>query len=169
MLNYTIRSRKRYMRIIFSIGSVFILSAGSIAHAIDPILSPADIEYREQKTLDLLSNIDAYNVNDERLRLDSAKAHYNMGNIYYHKGEYELSVREYYQAVILMPNDPDSHYNLAFVSGEHLNDYKTALKHYQMYLYLKPHAEDKYLVRRKIKVAKVSLRSIIDSPLMNKY
>ncbi len=124
-----------------------------------------DVQSRERKTLDLLSKIDAFTERDESLRKDSAKAHYNMGNIYYHKGEYEIAAREYYQAVTLMPDDPDSHYNLAFVSGEHLKDFRTALKHYKMYLYLKPNAEDVDFVKEKIIAAQLVLRNAVDSPL----
>ena len=123
------------------------------------------VKGREYHTLDLISNIDTYNINDKRLRLDSAKAHYNMGNIYYYKGEYEIAAREYYQAVTLMPNDPDAHFNLAFVSGTQLKDYRTALKHYKMYLYLKPNAEDRPFVNEKILEAQLALRGKIDSPL----
>ena len=88
-----------------------------------------------------------------------------MGNIYFQKGEFEIAVREYYQAVTLMPDDPDAHYNLAFVSGGYLEDYKTALKHYQMYLYLSPNARDIKFVKEKILQAKLALRSRVDSPL----
>ena len=51
----------------------------------------AETKAREYQTLDLISNIDSYNINNERLRFDSAKAHYNMGNIYFYKGEYEIA------------------------------------------------------------------------------
>jgi len=120
---------------------------------------------RESKTLELLSRIDAFSEQDPKIREDAARAHYNMGNIYYQKGKYEIASREYYQAVALMPDDPDAHYNLAYVSGEHLNDFKTALKHYQMYLYLRPDAKDAHLVRNKINEAALAIRSIVDSPL----
>ena len=123
---------------------------------------------REAKTLDLLSRIDAFAEDDPRLRSDAAKAHYNMGNIYYHKGEYEIAAREYYQAVVLMPDDPDSHYNLAFVSGEHLRDYRTALKHYKMYLYLNPGAQDRQFVQEKVVHAELALGSEVISPLEEK-
>ncbi len=125
----------------------------------------ADIEQREEKTLELLMKIDAFTEQDEDLKLDAAKAHYNIGNIYFQKGEYEIAAREYYQAVALMPDDPDSHYNLAYVSGEFLNDYPTALKHYQMYLYLNPNAKDIELVREKIVSANLHIRNSIDSPI----
>lgn len=127
-----------------------------------------EVVQREEQTFDLLSKIDAFSEKDDRLRLDSAKAHYNMGNIYYYKGEYEIASREYFQAVVLMPDDPDSHYNLAYVSGEHLNDFQTALKHYKMYLYLNPKARDVALVKEKIIEAKLTLRSYVNSPLENK-
>jgi len=64
-----------------------------------------------------------------------------------------------------MPNDPDSHYNLAFVSGEFLLDYKTALKHYRVYLYLKPDSDDAHVVRNKIAQTQLALEAITDSPL----
>ncbi|MGE0269224.1 MAG: tetratricopeptide repeat protein [Candidatus Omnitrophota bacterium] len=151
---------------------------GSIALIVGLILShtvPAaadmlnkDIRDREYKTNNLISNIDLYNINDKRLREDAAKAHYNMGNIYFEKGQYEIAVREYYQAVTLMPNDPDTHYNLAFVSGEHLKDFKTALKHYKMYLYLNPEASDKRFVNEKIMQAQLEIRGKLDSVLEKK-
>jgi tetratricopeptide (TPR) repeat protein len=124
-----------------------------------------DVADYEMKTLELLAKIDAFTEDDPVLRLDAAKAHYNMGNIYFQKGKYEIASREYYQAVTLMPDDPDAHYNLAYVSGEHLNDFQTALKHYKLYLYLQPDAADAHLVRGKIREAELALRAVVDSPL----
>ncbi|MCA9408495.1 MAG: tetratricopeptide repeat protein [Candidatus Omnitrophica bacterium] len=124
-----------------------------------------EVKDRESKTMNILSRIDAFAEEDEQLRMDSARAHYNMGNIYYEKGEYEIAAREYYQAVTLMPNDPDAHYNLAFVSAEFLNDPKTAIKHYQTYLYLAPSAQDAHVVREKIMHEQLILKAKVDSPL----
>lgn len=129
--------------------------------------NPVTID-REGKTIDLLTKIDAFTESDERLRKDAAIAHYNMGNIYFHKGEYEIASREYYQAVTLMPDDPDCHFNLAFVSGEHLKDQRTALKHYNMYLYLNPNARDAHFVREKILFAQMKIHAEIDSPIQEK-
>ena len=127
-----------------------------------------DVKTREMKTLDLLTRIDAFNEADEKLKEDAAKAHYNMGNIYFQKGEFEIAAREYYQAVTLMPDDPDSHYNLALISGEYLNDQSTALKHYQMYLYLNPEAKDADFVKEKIIHAKMLIGATVDSHLEDK-
>jgi len=125
----------------------------------------SDIMDYEKKTMELLAKIDAFTEDDPVLRMDAAKAHYNMGNIYYEKGKYEIASREFYQAVVLMPDDPDAHYNLAYVSAEHLNDYKTAVKHYRQYLYLKPDAPDAPMVKGKIQEAEMALRAVVDSPL----
>ena len=127
-----------------------------------------DVKNREMKTMDLLTRIDAFNEADVKLKADAAKAHYNMGNIYFEKGEYEIAAREYYQAVTLMPDDPDAHYNLALVSGEYLNDIKTALKHYQMYLYLNPQAKDMDFVKEKIAHAQMLLDGKVNSRLEDK-
>jgi len=119
----------------------------------------------EAKTNEMLSKGGDMDPQDQNFRAELAKAHYNMGNIYFQRGEYQRAVVEYYQAVDLVPNDPDTHYNLAFVSGEYLGDQETALKHYQWYMYLKPDAADAPAVKEKILEAKLSLRSKIDSPL----
>ncbi len=119
----------------------------------------------EEATYNILSHGSELNPNDEVFRDELAKAHYNMGNIFFQRGEYQRSVVEYYQSVDLSPYDPDTHYNLAFVSSEYLKDPETALKHYQWYLYLKPEANDKDLVREKMVSAKLQIRGQIDSPL----
>ena len=119
----------------------------------------------ETKTNEMLSKGEDVDSQDKNFKEELAKAHYNMGNIYFERGEYQRAVVEYYQAVDLMPNDPDTHYNLAFVSGEYLGDQEAALKHYQWYLYLKPDAPDIASVKEKILQAKFSLRSKVDSPL----
>jgi len=119
----------------------------------------------EAKTNEMLAKGGDMDPQDQTFREELAKAHYNMGNIYFQRGEYQRAVVEYYQAVDLTPNDPDTHYNLAFVSGEYLGDQETALKHYQWYLYLKPDAADAPAVKEKIIMAKLSLRSKVDSPL----
>ena len=119
----------------------------------------------ENKTNEMLSKGGDMDPQDQKFREELAKAHYNMGNIYFQRGEYQRAVVEYYQAVDLTPNDPDTHYNLAFVSGEYLGDQETALKHYQWYLYLKPNASDSPIIKEKIIEAKFTLRSKVDSPL----
>jgi len=119
----------------------------------------------EEKTNEMLSKGGDIDPQDKNFREELAKAHYNMGNIYFQRGEYQRAVVEYYQAVDLTPNDPDTHYNLAFVSGEYLGDQETALKHYQWYLYLKPDADDSSAVKEKIMEAKLALRGRIDSPI----
>lgn len=119
----------------------------------------------EAKTNEMLAKGGDMDPQDQSFREELAKAHYNMGNIYFERGEYQRAVVEYYQAVDLTPNDPDTHYNLAFVSGEYLGDQETALKHYQWYLYLKPDASDASAVKEKIMEAKLAVRSKIDSPI----
>ena len=119
----------------------------------------------EAKTNEMLSKGGDIDPQDKNFREELAKAHYNMGNIYFQRGEYQRAVVEYYQAVDLTPNDPDTHYNLAFVSGEYLGDQETALKHYEWYLYLKPDAPDSSTVKEKIMEAKLSVRGRIESPI----
>ncbi len=113
----------------------------------------------------ILSKLRKLNLENNRLRADAAKVHYNLGNIFFLRAEYEKAAAEYKVAVTLMPYDADAHYNLAFVCGEFLNDQRSALIHYQRYLYLNPDAEDADLVKEKILAAKLTLKSIVDSTI----
>lgn len=140
------------------------------AKAPEPVEKKADPDQAisaqmEEQTYDILSRGAQLDPNDENFKEELAKAHYNMGNIFFQRGEYQRSVVEFYQAVDLSPYDADTHFNLAFVSGEYLKDQETALKHYQWYLYLRPEAEDIDLVKEKMAAAKLAIRSRIDSPL----
>jgi tetratricopeptide (TPR) repeat protein len=127
-----------------------------------PLINPADVEKQANEILQKGGDLDP---EDEKFKEELARAHYNMGNVYFERGEYQRSVVEYYQAVDLMPYDADAHYNLAYVSGEFIGDQETALKHYQWYLYLKPAAQDRKLVEEKIVGAKLVGRSHVESRL----
>ncbi|MBF0486095.1 MAG: tetratricopeptide repeat protein [Candidatus Omnitrophica bacterium] len=121
-----------------------------------PAVPPVEVEKKANEILQKGGDLDP---EDEKFKEELARAHYNMGNVYFERGEYQRSVVEYYQAVDLMPYDADAHYNLAFVSGEYIGDQETALKHYQWYLYLKPNASDKKLVEEKMVGARLHARS----------
>jgi tetratricopeptide (TPR) repeat protein len=117
----------------------------------------------ERKANEILMKGGDLDPEDQKFKEELARAHYNMGNVYFERGEYQRSVVEYYQAVDLMPYDADAHYNLAFVSGEYIGDQETALKHYQWYLYLKPDAQDKKMIEEKIVAAKLNLRGRVSN------
>lgn len=130
-----------------------------------PAMTALEVEKQANEVLQKGGDLDP---EDEKFKEELARAHYNMGNVYFERGEYQRSVVEYYQAVDLMPYDADAHYNLAFVSGEYIGDQETALKHYQWYLYLKPNAPDRKAVEEKIVASKLHGRSqlpmVIDRP-----
>jgi len=123
----------------------------------------------EKKANEVLMKGGDLDPEDEKFKEELARAHYNMGNVYFERGEYQRAAVEYYQAVDLMPYDADAHYNLAFVSGEYVGDQPTALKHYQWYLYLKPKAEDRKLIEEKIVNAKMNLRGRLETTNADKH
>lgn len=129
----------------------------------EPVIDKAALAAQENK--DLMAMIDSINLEGERLKQDTAKVHYNMGNIHFHKREYKKAVEEYKKALKLVPADAAAHFNLAFVSGEYLFDHKTAIKHYREYLLLSPDAPDTPAVRERLLQAELSVRVSIDSPI----
>src|SRR5690349_23486757 len=57
---------------------------------------------------------------DQQFKEELGKAHYNMGNIYFDRGEYQRAIVEYYQAVDLMPNDPDTDRKSTRLNSSHV-------------------------------------------------
>ena len=118
-----------------------------------------------QKTLKVLTMLNEFSEKTQQAQKDEGKIHYNMGNIFFHQGQYARAAKEYREAVVLMPDDYNAHFNLAFVSSEFMLDPKTALKHYKMYLQLNTGADDAALVKEKILAAELDLSSKTDSSL----
>jgi len=124
----------------------------------------------DSQTTAILGEINAISEQNDDLRRDEAKVHYNMGNKLFHAGEYARAVTEYQKALELRPDDANTHFNLAFVSGEFMKDYKTAEKHYRLYLILNPGAPDANLVKEKVIEAELILKTMLsNSPSENEW
>jgi tetratricopeptide (TPR) repeat protein len=124
-----------------------------------------DVPKTQDSEWDVLAMIEHVQKKNEAVMKDEAKVHYNMGNVFFKQGNYQKSMEEFRMAVELYPQDANSHFNLAFVSGEYLSDYVTALRHYRWYLYYDPQADDAHLVKERILEAELYLKSQISSPL----
>ncbi|HRZ39955.1 MAG TPA: tetratricopeptide repeat protein [Candidatus Omnitrophota bacterium] len=112
--------------------------------------------------LDVVSMLAEMEDTQKQIREDEARLHYNMGNIFFHKGKYEQAAEEYRKTLELNPADASAHFNLAFVCGDYLKDFPSAVAHYEEYLFLNPDAEDSPLVQEKVLEAKLYIRSQID-------
>ncbi len=119
----------------------------------------------ESSTQNVTAQISTISQENKKLKEDSAKLHYNLANTFFEQGKYKKAVAEYQKVVALLPNDAAAHYNLAFVSGEFLDDYPLALEHYRQYLHINPQAEDAYYVKEKILEAELRVKTHIDSSL----
>jgi len=73
--------------------------------------------------------------------------HYNMAAVYAKEGKYREAEQEYLRALEIDPTDADSHYNLAILYDEQLNDKRRAALHYRRYLKLRPNAPDVDIVK----------------------
>jgi len=111
--------------------------------------------------LDVVTMISEVEATQAQLREDEARLHYNMGNIFFHQGDYEKAADEYKKVLELNPSDASAHFNLAFVSGDYLKDFPAAIRHYEQYLYLNPGADDLPLVQEKVLEAKLYVRAQI--------
>ncbi|MEI8011229.1 MAG: hypothetical protein WCI27_01925 [Candidatus Omnitrophota bacterium] len=65
-----------------------------------------DVEKKAGEVLQKGGDLDP---EDEKFKEELARAHYNMGNVYFERGEYQRAAVEYYQAVDLTPYDADGH------------------------------------------------------------
>lgn len=141
--------------------------------SVNLVSAPTSEEAKERGQKVLLA-LNSVSEEKQKLSRDEAKVHYNMGNTYFNQGDYVQAAKEYVRALELSPEDASAHYNLAFVSGEFLNDPKVALDHYKKYLYFNPHAEDAQMVEQKIIEAQIAVKgdvhfkSQINEELRNK-
>jgi tetratricopeptide (TPR) repeat protein len=71
---------------------------------------------------------------NEQLKTDIGKAHFNLGTLFFKTGNHEKSAYEYEQAIKVMPNDPETCYNLAILYDYYLDDPQKAKGYYQKYL-----------------------------------
>ncbi len=65
-----------------------------------------------------------------------------MGLVYDQSNRYHEAEKEYKRALELFPEDPYTHYNLAVLYDENLNDNRKAIYHYKSYLEICPTARD---------------------------
>lgn len=74
---------------------------------------------------------------------DRAKFHYNLGVAFSQAGMYDQAIFEYEEALKAQATNSDAHYNLALLYEKIKKDYPNAIKHYQLYLELRPDAADR--------------------------
>ena len=79
---------------------------------------------------------------EKTFKEETLKFHYNMALTYDRSKFYKNAAKEYLEALEIFPDDPDSHYNLALVYDDHLNDKSKAIRHYKRYLELRPGGSD---------------------------
>jgi len=97
------------------------------------------------------------NAEKEKMIAENAKMHYNLGMLFFEKGDYKKSAYEFEYALELLPNDADSYYNLALIYDFYLKESKKAEEHYRKYLDLNRDTDNSLLVKERI--ADNSLRS----------
>ncbi len=95
---------------------------------------------------------DFYTNNEElkRLRTESALMHYNLGVIFQKANKWQEAIREYEKVLETLPDDADTHFNLALIYETVKNDRNKALYHYQKYLETNPSASDAFSVKKRI-------------------
>ena len=131
-----------------------------VGNGVSPASSADGKVLEAQETgLDVIELLDEMEEMRRQMRVDEAKVHYNMGNIFFHQGRHDDAVAEYQKTLEIVPDDANAHFNLAYISGEFLHEYKTAVEHYQQYLFLDPGAEDAPLVKEKIIEAQLFVRT----------
>lgn len=90
----------------------------------------------------------------DRLLKENADLHYNLGVSLVQMGEYQRAVKEFLRTLELVPNDPESHFNLGRLYAQHLKDNDQAVRYFEKYVQLQPGAKDMDTVRKFIETVK---------------
>ena len=73
---------------------------------------------------------------------DRRDLHFNMASVYAKEGRYVEAEAEYLKALRVDPTDAGTHYNLAILYDDILNNSRKAAMHYRAYIKLAPNAKD---------------------------
>ncbi len=104
-----------------------------------------DLRIAQKKIGEIL----AKNRKDKLLR-ETAKMHYNLGNVFVEVNEHIKAIREYNRSLELYSEDPDVHYNLAVVYDVYARDLISALRHYKKCLELNPDHKGRQSIEERI-------------------
>ncbi|MFH1768722.1 MAG: hypothetical protein ABH858_06155 [Candidatus Omnitrophota bacterium] len=87
---------------------------------------------------------------NEAIKKENGKVHYNLGNVLLKQGDYKRAAYEYELALPGLPGDPDVYHNLAVIYDYYLDDNQKALGYYKLYLENVPDAKDSFLIKERI-------------------
>jgi tetratricopeptide (TPR) repeat protein len=80
---------------------------------------------------------------------DYPLAHFNLGNLYDERGDYEAAVFHYQAAVRLFPEYADAHYNIALLY-QNVGEVMNAVRHWKLYLKLDTNTAWSNIARREL-------------------
>lgn len=72
---------------------------------------------------------------------------YNLGVVYANRAEYRQAVEEFEKVVALNRRDADAYYNLGIIYENFLDDYRKALRYYNLYLRYAPKGRDREAIK----------------------
>ena len=116
---------------------------------------------RSQELVKTEEKIKGIVAENENLKIKMGKAHFNLGTLLFKAGDYEKSAYEYEQAITIMPNDPETSYNLAIVYDHYLDKPEKAKGYYEQYFRLEPNPGRKKQLKERI--AENELLSVMNS------
>jgi tetratricopeptide (TPR) repeat protein len=74
------------------------------------------------------------------------KQHYNLALEYDSTSNFRKAIEQYQKALNLIPDDADTHYNMAVIYDDHLKMKNKAVYHYRKYVELSPNSPDRVKV-----------------------
>ncbi|MCM8813469.1 MAG: tetratricopeptide repeat protein, partial [Candidatus Omnitrophica bacterium] len=79
---------------------------------------------------------------NERLRMQNATLHYNLGVFHTQRQEYMQAIEEFQQCLKFNSADSSAHYNLGIIYSRYIIDEAKAVLHFKHYLSLSPQDKD---------------------------
>jgi len=72
---------------------------------------------------------------------DNMDLYFNLAVLYVKTGDYKKAEKEFLKLLRLQPDAADIHYNLGILYDDHLDDSRKAIKHYKLFVELKPDSD----------------------------
>ena len=94
----------------------------------------------------------------EKLKKENGKLHFNLGNSYYRNADYRNAEHEYERALQNLPSDPDTLFNLAVICDYYVRNPGKAVVYYNRYLKLRPKSKQALLIKKRIAMDEIDVK-----------
>ncbi|OGW80378.1 MAG: hypothetical protein A2Z83_06855 [Omnitrophica bacterium GWA2_52_8] len=105
----------------------------------------------------------------EEMKNELSLVHFQLGNIYFDKRDFEMAVNHYNKVLALEPSHAETHHNMGIIFDYYIENNDKAIFHYRNFLQLQPLHEQANAIRERILELRLAKSMVPGSPLNKEF